>query len=404
MSLAKAFTYRSFALLWIGQTVSRLGDNFTSIAFAWWVLEKTGSAVAMGTALVFSRVPRLLFLLVGGAVVDRFPRIRVMLISNLLQGSILLLLAWGAAGNSMELWHIFLASALFGLAGAFFSPAISALIPEIVPCDVLPSATSITTITEEATSIIGPLLAGLVVNAGGTAIAFSIDGFSFFFSAILLIFLLKLSVAPGTTSKPSSSLWKDMQEGIRFVAKLPWLWITIAIASLLNVTFGGPVNVALPFLVEDHLHMGADGLGMLLAAFSAGSIVVAAIIGNASQIRQRGIKAYLAISLEGLLIIALGLATSPTIGMVIAIGMGVFFTVFNLIVFNSVQLLVPQEKMGRVSSLLNFGSQSLSPVGFVIAGWAAEQIGPSSVFVIGGVITAILGAMALLVPDIRNLD
>ena len=403
MTLFKALAYRPFALLWAGQTLSRLGDNFSSIAFAWWVLEKTGSAAAMGTVLVFSRVPRLLLLMVGGAVVDRFPRVHIMIISDLLQGSALLLFAWGAINNSMELWHIFVISAISGLAGAFFSPAYSALVPEITPRDALPSANSLSVLTGEATGVIGPILAGLVVKASGVVVALSIDGLSFFFSAMLLIPLLKLSATPALVIE-SSSLWADIQEGMRFVAKIRWLWMTIASASLLNVTFGGPMNVLLPFLVNDHFHMSADGLGILLAAFSLGSILVAAIIGSMYPLRLRGIKSYIAITLCGLLMVALGLSTSLFVGVIIMMGVGVFLTGGNLIFINVVQSFVPQEKMGRVSSLLNFGSQLLSPLGFVLAGWAAGQIGPLLVFVVGGVITAILGAMALLVPDIRRLD
>ncbi len=89
MNVLRSLTYRPFALLWTGQTTSRLGDSLYRIALSWWVLEKTGSAVAMGTVLIFSQIPLLLFLLIGGVVVDRLPRIRIMFASDMLSGIVI---------------------------------------------------------------------------------------------------------------------------------------------------------------------------------------------------------------------------------------------------------------------------------------------------------------------------
>ena len=103
MNLLKSLQHRPFALLWSGQTTSRLGDSLYRIAMAWWVLEKTGSAEAMGAVLIFSSVPMLIFLLIGGVVTDRLPRLRVMVTSDILSGSIVAIIALmaftGVAGS-----------------------------------------------------------------------------------------------------------------------------------------------------------------------------------------------------------------------------------------------------------------------------------------------------------------
>jgi MFS family permease len=93
MNVLRSLSHRPFALLWTGQTISRLGDSLYRIALAWWVLEKTGSASAMGTVLVFSQIPLLIFLLIGGIVVDRFPRLRIMFVSDLLCGIVVTFIA-----------------------------------------------------------------------------------------------------------------------------------------------------------------------------------------------------------------------------------------------------------------------------------------------------------------------
>src|SRR3990172_11651730 len=123
MNALRALKNRAFALMWTGQTISRLGDNLYRIALAWWVLEKTGSAIAMGTVLVFSQIPMLLFLLIGGVMVDRLPRIRVMFIADILCGLTVAFVAVFSWLDILEIWHIYIASAIFGFVEAFFFPA-----------------------------------------------------------------------------------------------------------------------------------------------------------------------------------------------------------------------------------------------------------------------------------------
>src|SRR6185436_13608494 len=133
MSLFRSLAYRPFALLWAGQTISRIGDFLYEIALAWWVLEKTGSATAMAGVLIFAFTPMLLFLLIGGVAVDRYPRVRLMLASDLLRGLVVTLVAALAFSQQLEIWHVYIASLIFGLVDAFFQPAYTALVPEITP-------------------------------------------------------------------------------------------------------------------------------------------------------------------------------------------------------------------------------------------------------------------------------
>ncbi len=114
MQVVKSLANPAFALLWSGQTISHLGDNFYTVALAWWVLEKTGSAAAMGLVLICSNIPMLLLLLLGGVVVDRFPRIYLMLASDLVRGVVVGLVAFLAFTQQLEVWHVLVMSALFG--------------------------------------------------------------------------------------------------------------------------------------------------------------------------------------------------------------------------------------------------------------------------------------------------
>ena len=143
MNVLSSLKHRPFALLWTGQTTSRLGDSLYRIALSWWVLEKTGSAVAMGTVLVFSQVPMLIFLLIGGVIVDRLPRIRIMFSSDVLSGLVITFVTVFAWLDLLQIWHIYVASMLFGFVEAFFFPAYQAVVPQITPSDLLNSANSL---------------------------------------------------------------------------------------------------------------------------------------------------------------------------------------------------------------------------------------------------------------------
>ena len=230
MTVFRAFTNRSFLLLWSGQIVSRLGDSLFTVALAWWVLQKTGSATVMGVVLICSTIPMILCLLFGGVAVDRFPRVRLMLASDLLRAGVTVLIAALAFLQWLELWHIFVLSAIFGIVDAFFSPAYTALIPDLVPSELLPSANSLRSISTQAAQFIGPVIAAAIIALGGTSLAFALDGISFALSAACLGMFPRASV-PRLPAEKAKGVLLDMREGISTVLHSPWLWVTLVIAS-----------------------------------------------------------------------------------------------------------------------------------------------------------------------------
>ncbi len=272
MSFLRSLSHRAFALLWSGQTISRLGDSFYRIALAWWMLEETGSATAMGTVLVFSFTPMVLFLLVGGVLVDRLPRLRVMVVCDVANGAIISTVALLAYADRLKVWHVYVGSLLIGLVEAFFFPAYTAAVPAITPAEALPSANSLTSLSQQITGIAGPALAAAIVATGGTPLAFLLDGFSFFLSAACLLPLLRQDPLPAPTGARRNAL-ADLREGLGLVTASPWLWITIALFAFTNVALAGPRAVALPFLVQDNLGAGVEALGLISSTGAAGSML-----------------------------------------------------------------------------------------------------------------------------------
>jgi MFS family permease len=418
MNILRAFSHRPFALLWTGQTTSRLGDNLYRIALAWWVLEKTGSATAMGTVLIFSQVPLLIFILIGGIVVDRFPRIRIMFLSDILSGTVVILIALFSWLKVLEIWHIYIASLLFGFVEAFFFPAYQAVIPQIVPGDMLTSANSLNGLSQRIMGVIGPIVGASLVAVGGTSLAFGLDALSFFVSAICVFPILRAGlyempkkeeafaeIKPRRTIKEEIKRGiTDLREGWNAIITIPWIWITILIFGVLNIMEGSPRAVAMPFLIKDELGADVAVLGWFGSAFSVGYVVCALWLGQYKRLHRRGLLGYLPVMVNGIMLLLFGLKAPIPVLIAAMFVYGFCFNIFGLVWNNTLQEMVPHEKLGRVYAIDSLGSWILLPIGFALAGWGTDKLGAPTVFLIGGFGTILMILVGLSHPAIRNLD
>lgn len=419
MNVLRSLTHRPFALLWAGQTTSRLGDSLYRIALSWWVLEKTGSAVAMGTVLIFSQIPLLLFLLIGGVVVDRLPRIRIMFVSDMLCGLVVTFVALFSWFNLLEIWHIYIASTLFGFVEAFFFPAYQAVVPEITPSELLISANSLNGLSQRVTGIVGPALGAALVAAGGTSVTFALDALSFFISALCVLPLLRSSpnqrqrpmetaeVSSGPQSSVRAALkqgFADLLEGFRLVVRIPWIWITILLFGFINIMEAGPRAVAMPFLIKEDLGADVELLGLLGSAASLGFVVGMVWLGQYVRLQRRGLLAYLSIILSGSALLPFAFKLPIPVLVASMFISGIATSVFALIWTHTLQEMVPGKMLGRVYSIDALGSFVLLPIGFALAGWGTDLLGAPRVFLIGGIGTILLVLLGLFHPAIRNLD
>jgi MFS family permease len=212
---------RNFRLLWIGEGVSVLGDHFYMIALPWLVLQLTGDSLAMGTVLALSAIPRALFMLVGGALTDRFSPRSLMLISNAARFVLVSLLTSLVFISHVDMWMLYTLAVLFGIADAFFYPAQSSMPPQLVKKDHLQAANSLVQGTMMLTMLIGPALAGLLIatlgdghsesaNMQGIAAAFALDALTFLVSLLTLVFIQvpqnESKEAGETSSNPSAQV------------------------------------------------------------------------------------------------------------------------------------------------------------------------------------------------------
>jgi MFS family permease len=403
MTVFRAFTNRSFLLLWSGQMVSCLGDSLLTIALAWWVLQKTGSATAMGIVLICSTVPMILFLLFGGVAVDRFPRVRLMLASDLLRGGVMGLIAVLAFLQWLALWHILVLSVIFGVADAFFSPAYTALLPDLVSSELLPSANSLRSISTQAAQFLGPAVAAGIITFDGTPLAFALDGISFALSAACLGALPQTSVLH-LPAKKEKGVLQDMYTGISTVLHSPWLWVTLVIASVSTIFLVGPSEAALPLLVKQRFGTQVGFYALLTSLSALGSVMAAFWLGHLKRLRRRGLLTYGAWLLASLALLTMGLPLPVVVVSVASFIQGAALEVLGLAWMNSLQEFVPADLLGRVSSIDYLVSSAFLPIGFGLAGILADRLGASLIFVLGGAIAALVIVLGLLHPTIRAVD
>src|SRR5262245_45139549 len=256
---ARALSSRPFALLWLGQTVSLLGDGAYFTALAWTVLLLTHSGTAIGAVAIASMVPRVLFLLVGGVAADRLPRRLVLLLSDSGRAVVVLVVATLGWVGLLQLWHLIALSITFGFADGFFVPAFESIPPQLVQAELLPSANALTGLSRQLSVLLGPGLGALFVTVGGPATAFAFDGMTFIISAICLV-AMRIPEAANTAIRQSieaaqldsdgparrrgiGGLVADVREGLGYVLASSWLWVTIAIAAIGNIGWTGAFGV-----------------------------------------------------------------------------------------------------------------------------------------------------------------
>lgn len=274
-NLTGALRHRNFALIWTGQFVSLVGQGIFTVALPLEVLRTKGTGLDLGVVMAARTLPAVLLLLAGGALVDRWSRRLVMLISDAVCGVAAGIVAVLIATGHQGLWLLAILSAVFGVASAFFKPASSAIMPEVLPADQLLSASSLNSLSQSFCKyLIGPVTGGVLVATVGTAWAFGLNAASFLFSAVLLLFVTRTGkpkpVAPG------GSLAAEIREGLQYCRAQAWLWWSMIGVGVATVACYAPIVLLVPLLVEVKFGGGGLSLGLVFGASGVGGAIAAA--------------------------------------------------------------------------------------------------------------------------------
>jgi MFS family permease len=400
VALAAPLRRHDYATLWAGAEVSFLGDGVYFVAIAWqaYALRDTPAALAL-VGLAFT-VPNIAFLLLGGALSDRFDRRRMLLGASLVQGigigAIALLSLAGELRVSMLLGLV----ALYGGAQAFVTPAFEAIVPTLVEPAELAAASALDQVGRRlALQILGPALGGVLVAFSSPGVALLLDAATF-----LAPMCAVAAIGPARRSSPREhgSLFADVRLGLEYARATPWLLGGLGAAALGLLAFYGPYQVLIAFLVKNRLHAGGGGFGLIQAAWGAGALVAALAVGQRGLPRRYGSLMYVGWALQAASLVAFGLAHSVLSFAMIALAAGACGAAGNVIWATLVRSLVPNELLGRVSALDWLASTSLIPVSFALVGPCAHALGAQFTLLGAGIIGAGSFLALTLIPSVRR--
>lgn len=397
--IVQPLRHRDFRLLWTGQTLTLLGSFVSNIAYPFQVLQLGGSAFELGGFVSAFTGASLVFLLVGGAVADRVPRRILIIVTELASGATVGAMAILGFTGALQMWHLYVSAAVFGGASAFSVPALGAIIPELVPEEILVAGNAVQGLSRQSARVGGPIVGGLLVATAGPAAAFAFDAVTFFLSAGAVA----LTRARPLVAEARPSILRDIREGFGFVFSVQWLWVTIFGWSLLVAAFIGAIAVALPLLVTKVLGGGAEMYGLISAAVGVGEAIGATAIAQV-RVRRTGVVLYLFGALSGVALLIYGLVPNVPGALVASAIQGLSFACFGILWVTALQVHVPRRLLGRVTSVDYFGGTLLAPVAPIGAAFLAETEGPLFVFVAAGALTVVLTLAALLLPSIRDLE
>src|SRR6266540_2696941 len=381
-----AFRSRDFRLLWTGQAISLLGDTAFLVALGWRTFTLTGSARSLGFVLTLQGLGLLTTVLVGGALADRYDRRTLMLVSDAARFLSIGVLAGLAFAE--------------GLATGFFTPALGGFVPLVVEQPGLGSANALIGMARQGSLLIGPSVAGLLYGLAGSTVVFGLNAASF-----LVSFAFVWATRPRVAERAEAEgTFRGIRAGFRYVAGIPWLWVTITLFAFVLMFQWAPIQVLTPKLVREHFHLDVRAYGLIFSMLGAGMIVGAATFAQINPRRRRGLLSYLIWMLNSFLIVVfalspwfpLALAASFCRGICIGFAIGVWETML--------MELVPQHMLSRVVSLDWFGSLGLTPFGLLAAGAVSNLAGPGTVIALGACISLTIVALGLLSRQIREID
>lgn len=395
----QVLTERPFRHVFTARAVSLLGTSMAPVALAFAILgQPGGSATRLGIVMAGRSLAQVAFMLVGGALADRFPRYRLMVGSDLLgfaaQGTIAALFLTGTAPIAL----LTALSVVNGAAAALFFPASRGLMPELVPGPRLQSANALIRLAENSASLVGAALSGVTVATIGAGWALAVDAATFLASAMLVL----TSGAPaGRHAAGRLTMLIDLREGWQEFRSRPWVWIIVAQFALINLCFSPSINVLGPVVARQHWG-GALAWSLVVTANAAGLIA-----GSLLAMRLRPAFPLLVATLAtfGILppFFLLALPAPPWLAALAMLINGVGLDVFEVLWLTALQEHIPSDKLARVNSYDALGSFALGPIGLLLVGPVSAALGTRDTLIAAGTLVAIGNLAALLTPAVRRL-
>jgi MFS family permease len=390
-----------------------LGDQFTLIALPWLVLQLTGDPLALGLVLAVMGVPRAVFILVGGALVDRYSPKRVLMLTKYANTILLALLAALVLSDRVTMPLVYMLALGIGLASAFSIPSGSAMLPNVVAAEQLHVANGLLMSVRVLTALAGPLLAGVLIAfsgagggalaaGGGLGLAFALDALSF---AVTIWTLQQVRMHAGAVRAAPQRVLRAVGAGLAMVWRDAEMRSAFLYWGMISLVVGGAMQVAMPVLADTRLG-GAAALGLVMGGHGAGTLLGMTLSSFKPGLRigTLGTTLLLGDAIAGLLLMAMGAIDAAWQGAALMMVLGALAGFMQVAVFTWIQRRVPREMLGRTMSIFMFIILGLAPLAASLTGLAMQVVSLTGLFIGAGgfLLAGALLAFALTPMRVMN--
>lgn len=368
--MLSSLRYRNFRLLWFGTALSHTGDFMQVMVQGWLVWQLTESAFLLGIVGFCQALPRLLLSALGGVLVDRTDRRRLLLITQgLAMGQSFLF--WALVYfDLIQYWHILLLVVFLGAVNSIHQTARHSLIRYIIPRDQIVNAVALHSSLANFTKIAGPSLAGVLISIIGVAGCLFINALSF---PAIIVSLWMMDLPTWEKGERPEGFWSEFSEGFQYVRSNHRLYTALLMAYALALV-GSPYSRFLPIFATDILHVGPAGFGLLLSAPAIGAVIAGLCLASLGKFHLRNQVLFASVIVFSLFLILFSLSLSMVFSLVYLTIVGASQMTFRSMLNARLQMDTPPHLLGRVLSLL-FMDRGLWSFGTVLIGSLATFIG-----------------------------
>ncbi len=409
--MRRVMSLPDFRLLFGGAATSLLGDQFAFIATPWLVLQLTGDPLALGIVMALEGLPRAIFMLIGGAITDRMsPRV-IMIIADAIRFALTGLMAFVVFTGTVQMWMLYAFGLAFGIVSGFAIPAENSIVPVLLQADELQAGNSLIMGLTQLVQFVGPMIAGILIGGYaqslfGVGLAFALDSFSFAVSALCLLFIRSVGVpARSRDGQQDETVWTSIAAGVRYVWDDRTLRLMFMVILALNFLIIGPLLVGVPVLAAQRLPEGAVAFGLLMSAYAGGNLggyIAAGLLPRPSGAALRILLIILLVGF-GVVIAALAFITHTWVGFAMLLLMGLANGYAGIILITWMQLQTRRDMLGRMMSLLMFGSNGLVPVSQAISG-ALSKWNLNALLVVAGSLEVLVAIWTASQPGLTGLS
>ena len=388
-----ALKHRRFALLWAGLLVSVIGTQMQQWALFWHISQLSKDPIAVSALGGVRFLAVVAFSLVAGLVADRYNRRTILFITQSTAMLVALALGFLTLGGQIQLWEIYVLTAIQAAAMAFDLPARQSLVPNLVPREDLPSAFSMQSISFSLGSILGPALSGVVIGYLGMEYVYFINAITFLAVILALVFMGKVEQIKSPVQRGFRAAMLDIRDGLRFIRRQPLILSTMILDFI--ATFFASANTLLPYFTQNILHVGEVAYGWLAAAQSIGAVLVGLIVSQFHHLRRQGMLLLGSVVVYGAATVVFGLSSLYTVIFLALILMGAADAVSTIIRNTIRQLNTPDFIRGRMTSINQIFFMGGPQLGEIEAGAVAQFFGVPFAIISGGIGT-ILGVWLIV--------